>query len=384
MGADRGGRVTRLAYQKQEAMFLAPYAMKSAECRGREHPEKEHDLRTPFQRDRDRIIHSTAFRRLEYKTQVFVNHEGDHYRTRLTHTLETCQIARTMARTLRLNEDLTEAVGLAHDLGHGPFGHAGEWALAELMKAHGGFEHNVQSLRIVEKLEESYAEFKGLNLTFETREGMKKHPERFKEKKSRFRTLEAEVADLADEIAYNSHDLDDGLRAELLAEEQIGKLRLWQDAVRYIRKRYPDIAPVQRKRLAIRLIVNRLVLDATDHTLRQIEKLGIHRVGDLQKAEKWVVGFSKETAAYVRELKAFLQQNLYHHYRVERMTEKAQRFLKAIFNTYLGKPTQLPPDVTKRSREEGLHRSLCDYVAGMTDRFALDEYQRFFEPYERV
>lgn len=384
MRADRQVKVTRLAYQKQEDICLAPYAAKSAESRGREYPEKEHDLRTAFQRDRDRIVYSTAFRRLEYKTQVFVNHEGDHYRTRLTHTLETCQIARTISRSLRLNEDLAETVSLAHDLGHGPFGHAGEWALAELMKDHGGFEHNVQSLRIVEKLEESYCEFKGLNLTFETREGIKKHPERFKERRSHFYTLEAGVADMADEIAYNNHDLDDGLRAELLSEEQIEKLRLWHDAAKYIRKKYPKIGPVQRKRLAIRLIMNRLVLDLIDHTLGQIEKNNIRSVKDLQSLEKPLVGFSKETAAYVRELKAFLHQNLYHHYRVERMTEKAQRFLKAIFKAYLEKPSQLPPEVMKRSKEEGIHRAICDYVSGMTDRFALDEYKRFFEPYERV
>ncbi|MBI3306696.1 MAG: deoxyguanosinetriphosphate triphosphohydrolase, partial [Candidatus Omnitrophica bacterium] len=215
-------------------------------------------------------------------------------------------------------------------------------------------------------------------------EGMKKHPERFKEKKTRFRTLEAEVADLADEIAYNNHDLDDGLRAELLTEEQIGKLRLWQDAAKYIRKKYPGIGPVPRKRLAIRLIVNRLVVDLVDHTLAQIERLGIRHVKDVQKTEKMVVGFSKEMAAYVREIKAFLNQNLYHHYRVERMTEKAQRFLKAIFKALIERPAQLPPEVLRRSREEGLHRAVCDYVAGMTDRFALDEYKRFFEPYERV
>ena len=279
---------------EQEAGHLAPYAVRISQTRGREYPEKEHASRTPFQRDRDRIIHSTAFRRLQYKTQVFVNHEGDHYRTRLTHTLETAQIARTIARALCLNEDLVECIALAHDLGHGPFGHAGEWALAELMKGHGGFEHNVQTLRIVEKLEDSYWNFPGLNLTFETREGLKKHPEHFyRNRSSRFRSLEADLVDLADEIAYNSHDLDDGLRAEMIGESQLKDVRLWQDAAGYIRKKYPKIGAVQKKRLAIRLIINRLVMDLIGHTLRQIKRMGIRTPEDLQKTQRPVVGFSR-------------------------------------------------------------------------------------------
>jgi dGTPase len=378
-------KVTRLDYQGREDSFLAPYAVKSSQTQGRDYPEKEHEMRTPYQRDRDRIIYSTAFRRLEYKTQVFVNHEGDHYRTRLTHTLETSQIARAIARALAINEDLTETIALAHDLGHGPFGHAGEWALAELMKNHGGFEHNVHTLRIVEKLEESSPDYAGLNLTFETREGLKKHPERFyKERTQRFRSLEADVVDLADEIAYNNHDLDDGLRSELLVEDQLKDLFLWQEADRYIKKKYSGMTDVQKRRLIIRLMINRLVMDLVATTQNRIKKMGIRSLKDLQKSQKPVVAMSEPVRKHLMELKRFLHQNLYQHYRVVRMTDKGQRFLKALFEVHLQKPAQLPPEVLKRSKKDGLHRSLCDYLAGMTDRFAQDEYKRIFEPYERV
>lgn len=382
----RGVKVTRFDYQKYEDAFLAPYAVTNSQSQGRKYKEKEHEFRTPFQRDRDRIIHSTAFRRLEYKTQVFVNHEGDHYRTRLTHTLETSQIARTIGRALRLNEDLVEAIALAHDLGHGPFGHAGEWALSELMKNHGGFEHNVQTLRIVEELEDSYVDFPGLNLTFETLEGLKKHPERFYRNPSRrFRSLEADVVDLADEIAYCNHDLDDGLRSELLSEEEVGDLRLWREAVKYIRSKYASLSsPTQKKRLAIRLIINRLVTDVVENSRKHIRRMGVQSLDSLQKVRRPVVSLSETSRRSLAELKRFLHQNLYQNYRVIRMTDKGQRFLKALFQVYLQKPEQLPPDVLKRRKEEGIHRVICDYLAGMTDRFALDEYKRFFEPYERV
>lgn len=364
---------------------LAPYALASAKTRGRAYPEKEHEVRSCFQRDRDRIIHSTAFRRLQYKTQVFVNHEGDHYRTRLTHTLETCQIARTIAKALHLNEDLTEAIGLAHDMGHGPFGHAGEWALQDLMKSHGGFEHNIQTLRIVEKLEESYPEFPGLNLTFEVREGLKKHPERFyKNPLDRFRSLEGEVADIADEIAYNTHDLDDGLRSELILESDLKGVELWESAGQYIKRKYPTIRSTHKHRLAIRLIVNRLVMDVIETSRLRIKRLGIREVGDLQKKKIPVVSYSEPVKKQLGGLKKFLNQNLYQHYRVVRMTDKGQRFLRALFQVYEQKPGQLPPWVRERAKKEGFHRSVCDYLAGMTDRYALDEYKRFFEPYERV
>lgn len=372
-------------YQKFEKEFLAPYAMRSFDSKGREFAEKENDLRTPFQKDRDRIVHCSAFRRLEYKTQVFVNHEGDHYRTRLTHSLETSQVARSIARSLRLNEDLVETIALAHDLGHGPFGHAGQFALQDLMKDHGGFEHNVQCLRIVEHLEDSYAEFPGLNLTYETREGLKKHPEYFyDDRRSRFRSLEGDVVDLADQIAYNSHDLDDGLRSALLTDEQVGELEIWRDACKYIRRKYPELPDFQRNRLVIRLIVSRCVKDAIAETEARLKRLRIKTVAGLQKRTTAVVSFSPEFRKQMLALKKFLHKNLYQHYRVIRMTDKGQRFLHSLFEVYLQKPQILPPYVVDRMKAEGVHRVICDYIAGMTDRFALDEYKRLFEPYERV
>lgn len=378
-------RSVRGRIESEEEARLAPYAIRSRDSRGRVWPEKEHEARTAFQRDRDRIIHATAFRRLQYKTQVFVNHEGDHYRTRLTHTLETCQIARTIGRTLGLNEDLIEAVSLAHDLGHGPFGHAGEWALAELMKGHGGFEHNLQSLRIVEELEDSYPGFPGLNLTFEVREGLKKHPEKFIGKgRQRFRSVEAEVVDQSDEIAYTCHDLDDGLRARMISEAGLEKILLWKEAEGYIRKKYPHIQEVPRKRLAIRLLINRLVMDLVESTRHNLKQLGVEKTADLQKVRGQLAVLSPSMVKKKEELRRFLHGNLYQHYRVVRMTEKGKRFIEKVFGAYVKKPGQLPPSVLKRSEKDGLHRALCDYIAGMTDRYVQEEYKRLFEPYERV
>ncbi len=374
-----------MSWEREESL-LAPYAARSSESRGRRYPEKEQPLRSPFQRDRDRIIHSTAFRRLQYKTQVFVNHEGDHYRTRLTHTLETAQIARSIGRGLDLNDDLLETIALAHDIGHGPFGHAGEWALAELMKDYGGFEHNMHTLRIVEKLEDSYADFPGLNLTFETREGLKKHPENFYKKPELrpLRLLKAEVVDLADEIAYNGHDLDDGLRSELLAEKQLEGITLWTEAEHYIQKKYSNLAAHHKRRMIHRLIIHRLVTDAIETSRERIKKLGFGSLKDVQKTPAQAVSLSDPLKRQLAELKKFLHKNLYQHFRVVRMTDKGQRFLKALFRVYHEKPAQLPPDVLARGKKEGLERALCDYLAGMTDRFAQDEYKRLFEPYERI
>ena len=365
--------------------WLAPYAIQSAHSRGRKWPEKEHEGRTAFQRDRDRIIHSTAFRRLQYKTQVFVNHEGDHYRTRLTHTLETSQIARSIGRMLRLNEDLIEAVSLAHDVGHGPFGHAGEWALHDLMKGHGGFEHNAQCLRIVEELEESYPDFPGLNLTFEVREGLKKHPEKLYGKQTaRFRSVEAEVVDQSDEIAYTCHDLDDGLRAGMISETELEEVALWRETQAYIGKKYSRIGDLQRKRLAIRLLINRLVMDLVDATGRHLKKEGILSVADLQKSKRPLAVFSPPLDKKKEELRKFLHWHLYQHYRIIRMTEKGQRVIRSLFEAYLKKPGQLPPSVRSRVEKDGLYRAVCDYLAGMTDRYVQDEYKRLFEPFERV
>ncbi|MBI2167107.1 MAG: deoxyguanosinetriphosphate triphosphohydrolase [Candidatus Omnitrophica bacterium] len=375
----------REALETEEETRLAPYAVRSGESRGRAWPEKEHEVRTVFQRDRDRIIHSTAFRRLQYKTQVFVNHEGDHYRTRLTHTIETSQIARSLGRALVLNEDLIEAIALAHDLGHGPFGHAGQSALSELMQGHGGFEHNVQALRIVEELEESYPDFPGLNLTFEVREGLKKHPENFFAQRSkRFRSVEAEGVDHADEIAYTCHDLDDGLRAEMIAEEELRGTRLWEEALNYIHKKYPRIEPAPRNRLAIRLLINQLVMDLIETTRRHLEKLGVKSVKDLQKVQGPLVLFSPGMTKKMEQLRRFLHAHVYQHYRVVRMTDKGQRFIRCLFEAYVKKPGQLAPSVRKRVEKDGIYRAVCDYIAGMTDRFAQDEYKRLFEPFERV
>ncbi|MBI4395233.1 MAG: deoxyguanosinetriphosphate triphosphohydrolase [Candidatus Omnitrophica bacterium] len=370
--------VIREALEDHERQWLASYAMKSADSKGRVYLEKEHDFRTAFQRDRDRIIHSTAFRRLEYKTQVFVNHEGDHYRTRLTHTLEMNQIARTIGRALRLNEDLVEAIALAHDLGHGPFGHAGQEVLSKLMEGHGGFEHNRQCLRIVEQLEESYSAFPGLNLTFEVREGLRKHA------RKRLPSLEAEIVDLADSIAYNGHDLDDGLRAGLLEIKSLEKIKLWREAYRYIsEKSLPGDETIKRK-TAIRLIINRMANDLIYQTMKNIKKYRIQKPSDLVKPRMKIVGFSRDLEKKVDEIKDFLMRHLYLHHRVVRMTEKGKRFIHELFRLYVARPEQLPPHVRQRTKMDGLYRSVCDYIAGMTDRFALDEYNKLFSPFERV
>ncbi len=370
--------ITRTLLEQREREWLAPYAIKSEETKGRAHPEKEHDFRTAYQRDRDRIVHSTAFRRLEYKTQVFVNHEGDHYRTRLTHTIEMSQIARTIGRALRLNEDLIEAIALAHDLGHGPFGHAGQDALSELMKGHGGFEHNKQCLRIVEQLEESYAGFPGLNLTFEVRQGLNKH------EKKRTPSLEADVVDYADSIAYNGHDLDDGLRAGLIDPAQLEKIKLWQELNRYIQHKSIKTNPTIRIKIAIRLLINRMVGDLIEQSAKNIERYKIKKSADYIRLNREVICFSKEISSKVNEIKLFLTENLYHHYRVVRMTEKGKRFIKELFHLYIDRPEQLPPHVRRRTSQDNFYRAVCDYIAGMTDRFALDEYNRLFSPYERV
>ncbi|MBN1689251.1 MAG: deoxyguanosinetriphosphate triphosphohydrolase [Candidatus Omnitrophica bacterium] len=378
-------KISRQSYQETEAQILAPYAVWSAHSRGRKYPEKEHHSRTAFQRDRDRIIHSTAFRRLQYKTQVFVNHEGDHYRTRLTHTLEVAQISRSLCRALALNEDLAEAIALAHDLGHGPFGHAGEMVLQEMMKDHGGFEHNQQSLRIVEKLEESYPDFPGLNLTHETLAGLKKHFHVGASSPSgKMRFLEAEIVDVADEIAYISHDLDDGLRSALIQEPDLEGIELWRDACRYIHRKYKTLTAEKKRRLGIRLLINRLVTDLVESTEKRIGKFRICRLTDIRKVEQPVVVFSSKIKGQVKQLKQFLGCNLYGHYRVVRMTDKGQRCLKSLFEIYLQKPEQFPREILLKCKKEGIRRTICDYLAGMTDRFALDEYKRFFEPYERV
>ncbi|HXV65131.1 MAG TPA: deoxyguanosinetriphosphate triphosphohydrolase [Vicinamibacteria bacterium] len=380
----------RRVFEELEASRLAPYAASSASSKGREHPEPEHAFRTAFQRDRDRIIHCTAFRRLEYKTQVFVNHEGDHYRTRLTHSLEAAQIARTMARYLRLNEDLTESVTLAHDLGHTPFGHAGEDAMNALMKGHGGFEHNLQSLRIVDRLERRYPGFDGLNLSFEVREGILKHsprhlergPEEFKD--GLMPTLEAQLVDEADEIAYANHDLEDGLTSRLLDLEALRAVELWREHFDEAGERFPGVPRKIRIRAAIRGIINHLTTDLLGEVERRLHSERIESIDDVRHQSERLVQFTPPVATQKALLKQFLFANLYRHFRVVRMAEKAKRVVGDLFQAYAGNPRQLPPHVLARVDEEGLERVVCDYIAGMTDRFALDEHRKLFDPHDRV
>lgn len=372
---------------------LAPYAARSGDSRGRRHPEKFKDARPAFERDRDRIIHCAAFRRLEYKTQVFVNHEGDYYRTRLTHSLEVAQIARGIARRLALNEDLTEALALAHDLGHTPFGHTGEEVLNRLMTGAGGFEHNRQSLRIVEVLEQRYPGFDGLNLCWETREGIIKHAGDYdrpgNDAASEFEphrqpTLEAQIIDLADEIAYNNHDIDDGLKAGYITLKELSEVALWQETFSRVGRKYPGLGETRQIYQTISHLIGALIEDLVVATSRHLNQLQIDSLEAVCRQPRPLVAFSEAIAAKNKELKQFLGQRLYHHYKVERMRVKAERFLTLLFESYLEHPSLLPLPEQTRCERFGARRVICDYLAGMTDRFALDEYKRLFEPYERV
>ena len=378
--------------KKFEDTFLAPYAMKSSLSRGRAYQEKEHPYRGCYQRDRDRIIHSAAFRRLEYKTQVFVNHEGDYYRTRLTHTLEVAQIARTIAYRLRLNGDLVEAVALAHDLGHTPFGHSGEEALDALMANHGGFNHNLQGLRIVEVLEEHYPEFPGLNLSWEVREGIAKHSSFYDQgvavealAPDKMPSLETQVVDIADEIAYNNHDIDDGLTSSLLTQEDLKKTKLWNRVGRQVSQRYPKITGQLKKYQIIRMLIDWQVTDLIEETQRRLKKARITSVDDCRNQKIKLVGFSQEMESLRLPLKDFLMEHLYRNYRVVRMAYKAKRFISDLFRVYLNNPEQLPQETAVRIKKGAdTRRVICDYIAGMTDRYALDEYKKLFDPYEKV
>ncbi len=383
---------SRAHIEAEEKNLLATYATKSALSKGRQHPEKEHPYRTAFQRDRDRIIHSCAFRRLEYKTQVFVNHEGDYYRTRLTHSLEASQIARVIAGALRLNADLVETITLAHDLGHTPFGHAGEDELGGLMKDHGGFDHNLQSLRIVDYLEERYPDFRGLNLTYESRIGLFKHPELALEAQKRgmgkfesFKSplLESQVVDLADEIAYDNHDVDDGLTSGLITERELEKLELWKRAKK-ITRNAASMKPATRRYQIIRTLINLEVTDLLAQSQKNLKKFSIRTPNDALAFDRFTISFSRSLFEQREELRQFLKTRLYRHYRVVRMTDKARRFIRALFEVYLSRPEQLPPGSQKRLSSEGAPRVICDYIAGMTDRYAQDEYRKFFEPFEKV
>ena len=380
--------VTRQRREEIEAQILAPYASHSGESRGREHPEPEQDYRTAFQRDRDRIIHTTAFRRLEYKTQVFVNYEGDYYRTRLTHTLEVAQIGRSIARALGANEDLVEAICLVHDIGHSPFGHSGETVLNRLMADHGGFDHNKQSLRIVTKLESRYPQWEGLNLTFEVLEGIVKHESEYDisdaadyDPATRG-SLEAQICNVADELAYNAHDLDDGLRSGMLSVEQVQHLELWQmlcDSIGWDGKHFDDMV---RYRL-IRRMVGLEIDDVITHTSAVLERANPQSLAELQAMPYNVIGHNDAYTRMNRELKDLLYSKLYRHYRVVRMAAKAERFITNLFEEYIRNPDELPGSVQARLEERSLHRVVCDYIAGMTDRYALQEYEKLFDPFAR-
>jgi dGTPase len=388
--APPAGLVDREALEQREDEILAPYAARSRQSRGRRHPEGEHPLRTVYQRDRDRVVHSTAFRRLEYKTQVFVNHEGDYYRTRLTHTLEVAQISRTIARIMGLNEDLVEAIALAHDLGHTPFGHSGEEELNEQMRGHGGFEHNRHGLRVVDELEQRYPRFAGLNLSWEVREAMAKHTTRHDRPAiAEFDdgaqpVLEAQAVEVADEIAYNNHDLDDGLTARLLTRRELERLEAWTAAARRVDDHQPDLPRKIRGRQIIIHLINLQVTDLVRTTAARVADLGIRSAEDVRAAGQRLFTFSEAVRRQKAELEAFLNERLYRHYRVVRMMAKAKRFVRELFGAYLADDRQLPDEHRRAAEAGGLHRVICDYIAGMTDRFAQDEYKKLFYPYERV
>lgn len=381
--------VTRKQLEQFERQTLASYGVKSADSLGREYTEDEPKYRTAFQRDRERILHTTAFRRLEYKTQVFVNFEGDYYRTRLTHTLEVAQIGRSIARAIGANEDLVEGICLAHDLGHPPFGHAGEAALNKLMQAHGGYDHNRQSLRILTKLERRFPDWPGLNLTYEMREGIVKHETEYDVRDSTsYRpelrgTLEAQIANIADELAYNAHDLDDGLRASLLQPDQLKEVEFLQLVLPQIGYTGGTLSELTRHQL-IRRIIGLQVDDVVQTTSDNIEKAGVKSVEDVQRLPYNLVGHSSEFKRMNSQHKSFLYANLYRHYRVVRMSRKAERFLTELFEAYIEEPAQLPPSVREKFEARGQYRATTDYLAGMTDRFALQEWERLFVPFERA
>jgi len=380
--------VTRETLEKQERLILAPYALCSGESRGRFHKDHEPDYRTAFQRDRDRIVHSAAFRRLEYKTQVFVNDEGDYYRTRLTHTLEVAQIGRTLARALGVNEDLTETICLAHDLGHPPFGHAGESVLNGLMKDSGGFNHNHQSYRVVTELERRYPQWAGLNLTYETLEGIAKHETDYDLLgTTSFDTatrggVEAQIANIADELAYNAHDLDDGLQAGLLTPDQLRELDIWRKLCDNLNCNDRILDEVTRHRF-IRELVGIEVNDVLAATTARIDALNPRSPDDIQHHTENVVNYGSIMAALNKALKAFLYQNMYRHYRVVRMSERADHFLSALFRSYFKEPRQLPQEYQAKMDTEGVARVVADYIASMTDRGALLEYRHLFDPMMR-
>lgn len=384
--------LSREEIEARERNTLAPYAMANSTSRGRVHPEEEHAYRTAFQRDRDRIIHTTAFRRLDYKTQVFVYHEGDHYRNRLTHTVEVAQIGRSIARALGANEDLTEAICLAHDLGHAAFGHTGEHTLNQLMAQHGGFDHQRQTMRIVTLLEDRYVEFPGLNLTYEVREGLVKHDTDYDVtdatgyEPEKAGTLECQIANLADEIAYNAADLEDGLRSGLLDPLEVGELPAWIAVMRSLGEHVDCRLDDKLRTRAIRRLLGTVITDAITATAANLATAKVETVEDVRAVGRNLAGFSAEIYAMNQLLKAFLLKNFYLHPRVIRMAYKANHMLTAMFNAYCEEPRQLPYEVQARIQRgpDSLPRVICDYIAGMTDRYAILEHKRLFDPEARV
>ena len=404
---------SRKNIETRENAELAPFAMKSSQSEGRKFDEKEHPYRSIFQRDKDRIIHCTAFRRLEYKTQVFVNHEGDYYRTRLTHTIEVTQISRSIARALNLNEDLTEAIALSHDLGHTPFGHSGEDALKELMKGYGGFDHNFHALRVVDLLEKRYPEFSGLNLSWEVKESILKHGSNGKglykhfEKRldgdkrnqeliddifTRFDKddqplLEAQLVDIADSIAYDNHDIDDSLKAGIIDENDLMDVELWKFASEKIDKQFSNFYEYDdnvRIAQTIKFLIDMEATDLIEHTASMINECKIKSIEDVRKKKGWILSFSPKLGQQKKELQEFLLEKVYRHYRVTRMSDKAKRFIEELFTSFIRNPRQLPPEYQKSVDKIGLHQTVSDYIAGMTDRYVQEEYKKLFNPYERV
>jgi len=380
--------ISRQDLELVEEKTLAPHAQKSSLSRGRQYPEAEHPYRTVFQRDRDRVIHSSAFRRLQYKTQVFVNHEGDYYRTRITHTLEVAQIARSIARSLGLNQDLTEAIALAHDLGHTPFGHSGEKVLNEIMKEDGGFEHNAQSYRIVTHLEDKYTSFKGLNLSYEVLEGVDKHRTRYDRPggDGEQYTLEAQIVDLSDEIAYSSHDIDDGLTSGLLSFDGLSEVALWKRNLDKVKQNFPGLNREKMKYQAVRQVIDEQVTDLLIETTARVEKFGVKTVEDVRRCPEELAAMSNGFRTEFLEMKRYLFQNMYRHSRVTRMESKSSKVIQGLFGLYESNPDILPTTTREKvkNRQEPVRRIICDYIAGMTDRFAIEEYEKLTEPSVRV
>ncbi len=377
--------ISRSQLEAFEDQTLAPYGFRSKNTRGRLHPEEEPDYRTVFQRDRDRILHTTAFRRLEYKTQVFINYEGDYYRTRLTHTLEVAQIGRTIARALGANEDLVETICLAHDLGHPPFGHSGEATLARLMRDFGGFDHNKHSFRIVTQLEDRYPDFPGLNLSWEVLEGIVKHESEYdKSDAQEFNPelrghLEAQITNVADELAYTNHDLDDGLRSGMITARMLEGRSMWEIGSKSVGWRGGELDDLTRHRI-IRRLTGLMVTDMIQSTDQRLRESGARTVDDLQRLPYNIVGFSEDMHRRNRELKDFLYANMYRNYRVVRMAVKAEKILTDLFQAYQAEATIMPKHVQEWVKERGLERTICDYIAGMTDRYAIEEHQKLFDP----